>query len=232
MKNLDWKETLKVTGILFAICVVVSALLGGTYILTYEPILAAAEAQAAAARTEVLPADDYIRADCEDDVYLAVSDGRLIGCVVTTESKGYGGTIGVMTGILLTGDVTGVSILEISETPGVGMKVDDSDFLSQYTTASVTDVPADEIPNEPWSPVDDFTLGGKVDAITGATISSNAVNNAVNDALSIYARLTEKGVLVLPADYVAPAVSDADVPADPADTQTEPQDNSEVIIIE
>lgn len=232
MKKIDIKETLKVTGILFAICVVVSMLLGATYIITYEPILAAQEAQAAAMRLEVLPADDYVRADCEEDVYLAVADGKVIGCVITTSAKGYGGDIGVMTGISFAGDVTGVSILTISETPGVGMKVNDKAHLSQYITATYGDAAADALPSEPWAPVDSFTLGGKVDAITGATISSNAVNNAVNEALSIYARLIEQGALVLPEDYVVSAPSDTDLPETPTDTAPQPEEDPEVIVIE
>lgn len=205
MKNVDIKEVLKTAGILTAICVVVTLLLAGTYIITKEPIEQTAAKEKAQAQSAVLPADEYIDIEGEN-ASVAISNGRVIGCVITTQAKGYGGDIKVMTGILMTGDITGVQILSMSETPGVGTKTNNDNFLSQFLTVSLSDVSPSDIPTEPWGAIDNFELDGtRVDAITGATISSRAVTSAINDALRIYSRLAAEGKLILPADYSASA---------------------------
>ena len=69
----------------------------------------------------ILPsATDFEELPLEDGstYYQGASDGTTAGYVFTTESKGYGGTIQVLTGIDNDGNVTGVAILSHNETPG------------------------------------------------------------------------------------------------------------------
>jgi len=80
---------------------------------------------------------------------------------VTATPKGYGGEIKMMIGLNADAVVTGVSIMEMSETPGLGAKAKNEKFLSQFTG----DNP-------------------KIQAITGATITSNAVKKGVGDAIT------------------------------------------------
>lgn len=91
--------------------------------------------------------------------------------MVTTEAKGYGGAIEVMTGIRPDGTVSGVTILSMSETPGLGAKTKESSFLRQYTGANAPDLAVNKD-------------GGTVNAVSGATISSRAVTEAVNSAIA------------------------------------------------
>lgn len=77
-------------------------------------------------------------------------------------------------GILNDGTVKGVEMLSIGETAGLGMKADESDFKNQFKDKQV----------EKFS----YTKTGeegddKIDAISGATITTNAVTNAVDSAL-------------------------------------------------
>lgn len=103
------------------------------------------------------------------------SNGDTIGYAVTvTDSEGYGGDIQVVVGILNDGTVSGVSILSISETAGLGMKANDDSFLGQFAGKAV----------EKFS----YTKSGaqaddEIDAISGATITTNAMTNGVNAAI-------------------------------------------------
>lgn len=203
MNKINKKEVIRCTLVLFAICFVVTALLAGTYMLTKQPIADAAAKTAAEARSRVLAADRYEEIAGYENVSIAYdNDGTLLGCVITTSAKGYGGDIEVMTGILSTGNVCGVQILEISETAGIGMKVDDQKHLGQYVTFTKDEISNSDMPSAAEaSEIKEYSLedgdGNQyVDAISGATISSTAVNKAVNEALSIYNGLVDAGVMV------------------------------------
>jgi electron transport complex protein RnfG len=114
--------------------------------------------------------------------------------------NGYNkGGITLVAGLGTDGSVRGISIVSLSETPGLGTKVDDTTFLSQFSGFSAGDIAeevADESANFPvrWGTAaeiealksaetvtaDGFTL----DAITGATLSSNGVYTAVVKAVT------------------------------------------------
>ena len=102
-------------------------------------------------------------------VYQVRYDGGNAGYCVYVETPGYGGTIGMMVGFTPEGSVLGISIVEISETAGLGSRVDDEGYLSQYRGAQ-----------------EQKTLSG-IDVITGSTVSSRAVMNGVNLAIQTYA---------------------------------------------
>ena len=161
------------TLLLTAICTTVTLLLALTNLLTVGRIARNAEVKAAESRHKVLEAADYIPANADGTVYKAFdAEDRLIGVVVTTKAGGYGGTIEVMTGIRADGGVSGVNILSMEETPGLGAKAKEDSFLRQFKglTDSGAAVNKD---------------GGDIDALSGATITSRAVTKAVNEAVEI-----------------------------------------------
>lgn len=191
--KIKFKDILVPTVTLFVICLVVSALLAGTNALTKEPI----------AQNELKKSQEAMHSVCPDavsfegekgieiEVYKALNEsGEVIGCAIPVTSKGYGGDVSVMVGISSVdgGMVTGVEILSHSETPGLGANATSEDFRNQFK---------DNPSLHGFSVVKDGTGGseGKIDAITGATITSNAVTNAVNEALNIYMSLCEGGEL-------------------------------------
>lgn len=121
------------------------------------------------AKTYNLDGVDYTYYDAVD------ADGSVMGVVVVSASKGYGGDIKVMTGVDAEGKVTGVEILDINETAGLGMNAKNEDFREQFVGKS------GEI-----SVIKNASAGkDEIVALTGATITSKAVTNAVNIALEI-----------------------------------------------
>ena len=98
--------------------------------------------------------------------------------VDVTDSDGYGGDIEIMVGISSGSGsykVNGISFLQLSETAGMGMKAKESPFIDGFRG-----LPADE-------PVVYVKTGksadNEIDAISGATITTSAVTNAVNAAV-------------------------------------------------
>jgi electron transport complex protein RnfG len=105
-------------------------------------------------------------------VYRGSKDGQLVGlAVVTVGEKAYSGTIGSLIGISLDGMVTGVEILKHAETPGLGAKIESCTWRKQFVGKSASDMV--------WKVEKD---GGDVDQISGATISSRSVLNAIGKA--------------------------------------------------
>lgn len=105
-------------------------------------------------------------------------DGNVIGYVITvTDKEGYGGEIQFTLGIQNDGTINGLSFLTLSETAGVGMKAADNKFKSQFEGRK-----ADSF---------EYTKNGasadnQIDAISGATITTNAVTNGVNVSILAY----------------------------------------------
>lgn len=182
MKKIDINRVGTTTAILFIICVIVTAALAGTNLLTKDKIAALNEKAEKDAMVLVLPADNYVENKIEVETqlytyYKAEKDSDTVGYVISTTENGYGGEIKVMVGTDVSGKITGVKILAADdETPGLGAKVKNKSFYEQYTS-KVKDIvlqknQADATKNE-------------VKAVTGATISSTAVNKAVNKALNV-----------------------------------------------
>lgn len=97
-------------------------------------------------------------------------DRYIIGYVAVASSKGYGGDVQIMIGVDLELKITGIEILDQSETAGLGANCENRTWLSQFVGQSGTLAVSKD--------------GGDIDAITAATITSRAVTSAVNKALS------------------------------------------------
>ncbi|KAI4443924.1 RnfABCDGE type electron transport complex subunit G [Schaedlerella arabinosiphila] len=189
-------KIVKNTLILSAITIVAGCLLGLVYEITKAPIEQAQEnakqeayktvlADAAeftvddtldaAAAANVLQEAGYTGDDIAEVAKALDASGAVMGYVITvTSHEGYGGDIKISVGILSDGTVKGIEMLEISETAGLGMKAAEDDFKNQFKDKQV----------EKFS----YTKSGedgddKIDALSGATITTNAVTNAVDCAL-------------------------------------------------
>ena len=170
------KDILKPALILFVICLVVTALLAGTNLLTKDKIAEQSALEAEQSRKVVLSdADSFEEAD---GYYIGKANNETVGYVFQTEAKGYGGAVKVMTGISADGQITGVVILEHSETPGLGANAEKTSFTDQFKqTAPEKGITL--VKNK--APSD-----GEIEAMTGASITSRAVTNAVNEAITKY----------------------------------------------
>lgn len=169
-QNSNFDALVKPVIVLTAICIVVSGLLAVTNSITAPIIDANTKAAADAARIEILPAADaFTQVEFTDEagviteVY-AADNGA--GYVISGSGKGYGGAIPVMIGIDAEGKITMIKVMDNSETPGVGKKVQDAFFTEQFAGK-------------------DAALDG-VSTIGGATISSSSVLGVVNSAFAAY----------------------------------------------
>lgn len=110
------------------------------------------------------------------EFYPATKDGNFVGAaVVGSSDKGFSGLIKLMVGFNIDGEIIDIAVLEQKETPGLGTKIKEDKFLSQFR---------DQTPS-------DFNLkvkkdGGDVDALTGATITTRAFGEAVQLAFETY----------------------------------------------
>jgi electron transport complex protein RnfG len=87
---------------------------------------------------------------------------------------GYGGDVILMVAVdLVSNQMTGMEIIQHSETPGVGSRVEKAGFRNQWVGLSVSE------------PVTLRSQGGQIDAISGATYSSKAVVNGTNQIIEL-----------------------------------------------
>lgn len=172
---------------LVVVTLVASTALGYVYELTKGPIAAAKLAKKIRSIDEVVtgydnsPVDEMYRIPIDGtgdslEVYPAKKEGKLVASAIRSYSpKGYGGNVWLMVGLLPTGEITNIAVLEHKETPGLGTKMNDQPFKSQF------------IGKNPGN----FNLhvkkdGGSIDALTGATITSRAFGQATQLAYDMY----------------------------------------------
>ena len=188
------KKMLKEAAMLLMITVAAGLILGFVYEITKAPIAAAEEAAAKAAYQEVFPQaadfetlevtpmdgdsvwmeNGYDMVDIEEALRAVDSAGNHLGYVLTvTSHEGYGGDITFSMGIQNDGYLNGISILSISETAGLGMKAE-AVLKPQFAGKNVTEFTYTKT---------GAVMENQIDAISGATITTNAVTTAVNGGL-------------------------------------------------
>lgn len=191
------KTMLKEAGILFAITLIAGCLLGLVYQVTKEPIAEAQQKAKDEACKEVFAdAEGFVLQEdissedassfVQDEGYNVSIDevleaqdasGSKLGYVITvTDHEGYGGDIQFSIGIRNDGTVNGISILSISETAGLGMNAD-SVLKPQFADKNVEQFEY----TKTGAPGDN-----QIDAISGATITTNAVVNGVNAGITYF----------------------------------------------
>ena len=161
--------------ILFAVSAIVALCLGLVNGITAERIEAIATEKRNTAMQAVLPADEYPAVEYTgtdsrvDAIYKAGDNGYVVQCTV----GGSQGTITMVTGVANDGTVTGISVLDHGETPGLGAIAGAAGekgdaFRGQFAGLTSAAVTKD---------------GGSVEALTGATVTSRAICAGVNAAL-------------------------------------------------
>lgn len=187
------KEMMKNTGILLAITLIAGLLLGVVYQVTKNPIAeqealakqeACQEVFADAASFAMIgveavdvsawSGEGYGQESIDEVMEAKDASGELLGYVITVTTKeGYGGDIQFSIGVRLDGTVNGISLLSISETAGLGMRAEEvlkpqfEGKQAEKFTYTKSGAAADN----------------EIDAISGATITTNAVTNGVNAGL-------------------------------------------------
>lgn len=184
--------------VLMVVGLISAASLAGLYKVTEPRVRANEVSEIQSALNIVLPdAKEFDKVkDAAPDLplYYVAKDKehKIIGYAVEGEAQGYSGPIGVMVGVDKSFKINRIKIYKQKETPGLGDKI--IQVLSQKTWKTVlTGTSPDESKLRPYFQVqfDDQSVpvklkndGGTIEAITGATISSQAVVDAVNEAVS------------------------------------------------
>lgn len=203
MKNKIIKDALALT----LITLVAGVALGGVYEITKDPI-AKQEAQAKAeayeqvftdaAAFEAVEMDDtltktirdqlnqegYKEQSIEEVMRAEDQSGEKLGYAFTVvTSEGYGGDIQFSMGVQNDGTLNGISILSIGETAGLGMNADTPAFKDQFVGKQVEKLQYTK---------NGATQDDEINAISGATVTTNAMTNGINAGLCAF-RVMEGG---------------------------------------
>lgn len=197
------KKMIKDTLILTVITLIAGLLLAMVYYVTKNPIAdAQAKAKEKAYKSVFENADTFeedtkhfvkeasdilkkgkISASSINEVMIAKDkDGEELGYVMSiSNEEGYGGTLTFSMGIQKDGTVNGIEFLTLNETAGLGMKAKEPEFKKQYEGRKVESF--------------QYTKTGaakdnEIDAISGATITTNAVTNGVNAGIYYFEQIT------------------------------------------
>ena len=173
-------KILKLTLVLFLICAVASGALGFVNNLTAPTIEAQAQAKMAAAFSAVMQADSYEEVEFDASAFPTVISvhkaNNGAGHVVTSVFSGAQGNIKLVVGVGPALTCTGISVTEHSETSGLGANAASTaevgvkfreQFIGQDETIALS------------------KSGGEIDALTGATITSRAITEAVAESIRV-----------------------------------------------
>lgn len=210
------KENFKLGGILLIICVIAASVLGIVNNLTKEAILENSKISQSDLNYLLAEADSIKDAAVElnegsniKEIYEAVKGNEVIGHVIKFTSKGFHGDIDFAIAIS-EDEITGLKVMAHNETPGLGAKITEVEFTERFRNKPIKEY-LKLVKVEPSS-------DNEVQAVTGATVSSNATINGVNEAIAFY--LTEiKGEEVAAPDVETSASSQAETGAS-SDTET------------
>ncbi len=166
------KSSLKAVVVLVVICMLTAALMAAVNMLTAPKIAAAQAAAEQEALSAVLPQNsgfDKYEGELPDGIVAMYTDKGGAGSVAMLEACGYDSSkpMSVAVGFNSQGEILAVKIISAQgETSGIGSRVTGEDFLSQFTGKSYANI-------------------NEVDAISGATISSSALIEAVRAAAEL-----------------------------------------------
>lgn len=196
MKNKRELTTmLKEAAIMFAITLIAGLALGFTYQLTKEPIRIQQEKKMRQACQEVfadaseftiiaVTPHEELLADLESrgvtvgKVYETTdSSAARLGYVIEVSTRGYEKPISIYLGVRNDGTLNGVSIVEIAETPGLGMRAEEV-LVPQFAGKQVKEFTYTKVGSQSDS---------EIDAISSATVTTKAFVNAVNAGLKFFA---------------------------------------------
>ncbi|WP_316859741.1 RnfABCDGE type electron transport complex subunit G [uncultured Cohaesibacter sp.] len=167
-------------------------LLSSSHLATLDPIAQRQKEDLQNSLALVIPAalhdndlikDSFLLKDkdgAEKRVYAAYKDGRFEAVAYQVQGIGYGGPILALLGVDRSGKILGVQVLQHSETPGLGDRIEAnrSDWLSQFTGLSLI-TPG----RAQWKVKKD---GGRFDQLSGATITPRTVVQSILGGLDFF----------------------------------------------
>lgn len=178
------KDIFKLGLILFSFSLISAILLAFTYQATLEPITQSRAAADLEARKQVFPEADEFTAIEEGklsvikqsqpailEIHEAKSGGNVVGYVVKSSANGFGGKLEVVIGTDPEGKLKGIRLGNNSETPGLGDNAKKPEFYEQFVDKTIMN-PIGVNKGTPGT--------NEIQAMTGATVTSKAVTQAIN----------------------------------------------------
>lgn len=166
-------------------CLVSTLILAATYQVTKPTIAATAEREEKAALNVVIPEADSFKEKTVDgiDYFEAYRGKDLAGYCIKVTGQGYSGYIHMIVGIDTSGIIKGVEVMDQQETPGLGARIAEVKpgesspwFLRQFAGKEAASL----------------ALKKNIDSITGATISSKAVTDAIKKTVGEFLQKAKK----------------------------------------
>ncbi|CEI72033.1 MULTISPECIES: RnfABCDGE type electron transport complex subunit G [Romboutsia] len=185
------KNILRLGAILFTICAVAALALGFINQIT-APIIEDRNIQANNELRQLVLEDatefkqldkkvieniDGLEEGIVSEVYEGISGSDVVGYTIKTLPSGYGGVMEVIVGISKDGKITGVNIGNMAETPGLGTKANEPNFKGQFSEKEAKELSVVK---------GSATSDNQIAAISGATITSEAVTRGVNAAIKVF----------------------------------------------
>jgi len=168
------KNIIAITLNLTIACVISGVIIAGTYQLTAATAKKRSiEIKNKSMKNLVTAADTFKSIKGKPDWVEAKKGNKTVAYIVPSESKGYGGIIRLLIAIDTNGKVIDYNVLDSKETPGLGDKASSNLFKDQYKGKTTKNMKI----------VKDIKNKENIQAISGATITSNAVNNGVREAV-------------------------------------------------
>lgn len=203
-----FKEKIQPSLVLTLICLISCALLVIAYEATYVDNTGVITEEMKTALTDIYGASDGFSMETDksaEGITSILSDGNGNKAFeITTDGYSSGG-LHVLVGMDSSKTVTGVAILSIGETPGLGTRVQDSAFLGQFKGLTFDKLPVETTEETPkkfvWGSADEIAQLKaaadstpksdyfELDALTGATFSSRGMYRAVTMAINAYNEL-------------------------------------------
>lgn len=191
------KETLRMVFVLFFVCIISAGSLSFLYVYTKPRIEQNNFLKEISLKQQILPeAKNFVTKQINgrslEECYN--EDKQCVGFIISSSCYGYGGEIKYIISITTTVPVRikNIKIISHKETPGLGANITRTKFLSQFINKT-----ADEIELKKDNP-----QKGKIDAITGATITSRAITKSIKKILE-----DEKLVKYITTTFVTSSVS-------------------------
>lgn len=177
------KDILRLATILLVVCGIAAACVGTAYDKTLPLIEQRKAAIVSEGYKQVLPSAGQLRDETTDDksilsVKRSEVGGETNGYIYTVTSGGYGGQLVIMLGIEYpNAHISGVKILQQSETPGLGSKCAEPNFIGQFLGKDLSnELTVSKTASKPQ----------EIQAITASTITSKAVVKGINAARDHY----------------------------------------------
>lgn len=164
-------------------CLVSGCIIGAVAFITVPTAHEKAEQMKQESMKTLVPdADKFVEVQGEKDRFIAEKGGQKIAYIIPTAPKGYGGPIKLLTAVSTDGTVLDYTVLEANETPGLGDKGAKSPFKDQFKGKKLDNLVVTK----------EHGVKDKIQAMTGATISSRAFTAGVKEAVEKAAQMGGK----------------------------------------